>query len=213
MTVVSRSRGRPRGDDGEARRALLRAGRCQFAQHGYAGTSTREIVAAAGVTAPALYHHFGSKAGLYAAVTEEVNDIVLEAFAVAIAGSTSQRDRVDAILDASIEIQASDPALSHFVIGAPIDFSRSPDLASLAPQMTRLRTFLERTFPGGSGEGDLVALLLTLIFGLSRLAASSRPADYRSAVESVRSFAHRALSGPRDEATPSPRRRGWQPPD
>lgn len=35
-----------------------------FAQKGFAATSVREIAAAAGVTKPTLYYHFGSKEGL-----------------------------------------------------------------------------------------------------------------------------------------------------
>ncbi len=36
-----------------------------FTARGYAATSVREIVAAAGVTKPVLYYYFGSKEGLY----------------------------------------------------------------------------------------------------------------------------------------------------
>ncbi len=36
-----------------------------FTERGYAATTVREIVAAAGVTKPVLYYYFGSKEGLY----------------------------------------------------------------------------------------------------------------------------------------------------
>jgi len=39
-----------------------------FTQNGYASASTEEIVQLAGVTRGALYHHFGSKEGLFQAV-------------------------------------------------------------------------------------------------------------------------------------------------
>lgn len=55
---------------------LIQVGRAQFAQHGYAQTATEEIVRQAGVTRGALYHHFGSKEGLFAAVLNAVqNDV------------------------------------------------------------------------------------------------------------------------------------------
>lgn len=44
---------------------LLAAATKLFHRRGYASTSVREIVAAAGVTKPVLYHYFGSKEELY----------------------------------------------------------------------------------------------------------------------------------------------------
>lgn len=54
------------------RGALVAAGRTLFAERGFEGVSSEEIVAAAGVTRGALYHHFDGKRGLFAAVFEEV---------------------------------------------------------------------------------------------------------------------------------------------
>jgi AcrR family transcriptional regulator len=51
---------------------LIRTGRDLFAEHGYANVSAEQIVAAAGVTRGALYHHFGDKLGLFTAVFDEV---------------------------------------------------------------------------------------------------------------------------------------------
>jgi TetR/AcrR family transcriptional regulator len=48
-----------------ARQQILDAALGLFAQKGYAATTVREILFAAGVTAPSLYYHFGNKEGLY----------------------------------------------------------------------------------------------------------------------------------------------------
>lgn len=53
-------------------RKLVDLGRSMFAQYGYAETSMEELVAQAGVTRGALYHHFGSKDGLFTAVLADV---------------------------------------------------------------------------------------------------------------------------------------------
>jgi AcrR family transcriptional regulator len=54
------------------RTALLGAARKLFGESGYGDTSTDEIVAAAGVTKGALYHHFGGKEDLFRAIVEQV---------------------------------------------------------------------------------------------------------------------------------------------
>ncbi|MGQ0802957.1 MAG: TetR/AcrR family transcriptional regulator [Actinomycetota bacterium] len=66
------------------REALLQAARKLFGEQGYAGTSTEDVVAQAGVTKGALYHHFEGKPDLFRAVFEqlkhEISDQVAEVF-------------------------------------------------------------------------------------------------------------------------------------
>ena len=76
------------------RSALVGAARPLFAERGYAGVGTEEIVRAAGVTRGALYHHFGGKDDLFAAVYEQVEaELVAEIGQVATVAS----DPLDAL--------------------------------------------------------------------------------------------------------------------
>lgn len=56
---------------------MLAAAAAEFGDHGYDRASLRKIAAAAGVTTPVVYDHFGSKAELYAAVAWEQADALL----------------------------------------------------------------------------------------------------------------------------------------
>ena len=76
-TNSPRRRGRPANtstDDTIA--AVLASARRLFAAKGYAGTTNREISAAAGLAHTAIYNHFGSKAQLFTAVFVDVQDLL-----------------------------------------------------------------------------------------------------------------------------------------
>src|SRR6476659_3155615 len=66
------------------RAALIELGRMMFGERGFAETSVEEIVAKAGVTKGAFYHHFSGKEDLFKEVYEqverEVTDIVAPSF-------------------------------------------------------------------------------------------------------------------------------------
>jgi len=64
------------------RGALIAAARSLFAERGYAGVGTEEIVRAAGVTRGALYHHFAGKRELFEAVYERVEAELAERIAL-----------------------------------------------------------------------------------------------------------------------------------
>jgi len=57
----------------ETRAKLIAAARTAFGTVGYAETAMDELTASAGLTRGALYHHFGDKKGLLAAVIAEID--------------------------------------------------------------------------------------------------------------------------------------------
>lgn len=101
-----------RTDGGETvRDRLLRVAIEQFARRGYAATTVREIVTAAGVTKPVLYYHFGSKEGLYLAIMSEAFSEVEKLIAASLAepGEPSERllglfDRIFALMVEHLDV-------------------------------------------------------------------------------------------------------------
>jgi AcrR family transcriptional regulator len=63
---------RPIRLSGEARREkILAAAKACFARHGFAGTTTKSVAAAAGISEGLLFKHFATKSALYAEILDE----------------------------------------------------------------------------------------------------------------------------------------------
>ena len=109
-------RERPRAERGDAtRNALLRAGRELFAERGFAAVGTEEIVARAGVTRGALYHHFADKRDLFRTVHEELEQSLVAGIGARIGGIEDPWELmvagVRAFLDACV-----DPAVMRIAL-------------------------------------------------------------------------------------------------
>jgi AcrR family transcriptional regulator len=70
------------------RSRLLDAAETLFVDRGYEGTSTQQILAAAGVSRGGLYHHFANKRELFEAVFSRVSDAALARAARGVEGSS-----------------------------------------------------------------------------------------------------------------------------
>lgn len=149
----------------EATRALLlTTARRVFAESGYADASMDELTAQAGLTRGALYHHFGDKKGLLAAVVEQI-DAETDARLQAISSAASDpwlgfQQRCRAYLDMALE-----PEIQRIVLrdaravlgGASLDSQRH-----CVDSMQRLIEDLVRL--GVVAEVDAQALA-SLIYG------------------------------------------------
>ena len=88
-----KSRGaRARMTGRERREQLIVIGRRQFAAKGFDATTVEDIAAAAGVSKPVVYEHFGGKEGLYAVVVDREIEALLKAVqgALTTAGTSRQ---------------------------------------------------------------------------------------------------------------------------
>lgn len=94
---------------------LLGEARRRFSEVGYAAAATEQIVADAGVTRGALYHHFGSKEGLFAAVFARLQAEIGERVAAAAATATDPWDRLIAGCHAFLAASL-DPEVQRIVL-------------------------------------------------------------------------------------------------
>ena len=97
--------------DPGARERLLKSATALFARKGYAATTVREIVEAAGVTKPVLYYYFRSKEGLFQDLTGlaiAAHDALLERVRQT-PGTPTEKirllfDRVFALIQENVEV-------------------------------------------------------------------------------------------------------------
>lgn len=109
--------GYARGD--ETRQRIIEAALELFGERGFAGASTREIAAMAGVNAPALQYYFENKEGLYRACVETIAEHGWQVFAPAVGHARAMLDTdasVDVLIDAFVGLLR---ALSDRMFTAP----------------------------------------------------------------------------------------------
>jgi AcrR family transcriptional regulator len=97
------------------RTALVAAARELFAERGYAGVGTEEIVHSAGLTRGALYHHFSGKEDLFRAVYEELERSLMEQIAAEAASAGDPRAALRAGASAFLDA-CTDPAVARIAL-------------------------------------------------------------------------------------------------
>ena len=110
----------------EAMRAqLIAAGRALFTDKGYAETGTPEIVAAAGVTRGALYHHFADKQALFRAVVVEEATRVAEEIERGAPSDIPARDALIAGGEAFLEAMRAPGRIRLLLLDGPAVLGRA----------------------------------------------------------------------------------------
>lgn len=187
--TAKRPAGRPRGDTAAATAGVLvRAALEVFADVGYDAASTRAILGRAGVSAPVLYHHFGNKAGLFAAVARHVHHTVVDALrSAAVEGDLA--DRLRAALVRSAELQAENRALVRFLATAPLELRFHPELRDATHDLNGVLDFFttlcDQHAPPGIDVEDAARVARVHLHGLARVAATASPTEFRRTIDAV----------------------------
>jgi AcrR family transcriptional regulator len=168
-------------------RALLEAARDLFARDGYGATSLDAVVARAGVTKGALYHHFAGKRELFAAVFERE----LDALALALGDAfRAERDPWEGLRAACAAFLATtlDPDVRRIVL---LDSFSALGFATVRESEAGLLEALGYALRLSMSEGRLperpVEPLAALLFGALCEAAltTARADDERAAHAAV----------------------------
>ncbi|MGY4818326.1 TetR/AcrR family transcriptional regulator [Pseudomonas chlororaphis subsp. piscium] len=128
----------------ETRSKLIASARQAFGSLGYANTSMDDLTAEAGLTRGALYHHFGDKKGLLAAVVEQLDaemDQRLEAISRGtddLWGAFVQRCRTYLEMAQEAEIQRIVLQDARAVLGDLTDASEEQCVLSLSALLDEL---------------------------------------------------------------------------
>jgi AcrR family transcriptional regulator len=194
MNVKSR-----KAEQSEATRAaLVDAARELFADRGYAGVATEEIVQRAGVTRGALYHHFKDKRALFRAVVDQLEQEAAERIANAALAQEDpwqmQMTALHAFLDGCL-----DPAVQKILlVDAPSVLGTAEWREIEATYgLALVRMGLEGVMDAGLIERQPVEPLAHLILGALAEAGLmiARASDQKEARREVGESVERVLEG------------------
>jgi AcrR family transcriptional regulator len=196
-TRTPRGRGRPANTSSDDTIAdLLRSARRLFAAKGYAGTSNREIAAAAGLAHTAIYNHFGSKAQLFTAVFVDVQDLLIVELDRSVAAAPGEPALPRALFDATEALRAADPSYVEFLASMYIEVRRDPELAqvyaggaSTFPIVDRLRELSAGSGAetGGHTAGDeQLWFWIAFALGLAQLSALADTDTFTATLDAFR---------------------------
>ncbi|WP_029030679.1 TetR/AcrR family transcriptional regulator [Salinarimonas rosea] len=173
------------------RDTLIATARALFAEHGFAETSTPALVAAAGVTRGALYHHFVDKRALFRAVVEAEATAVAEAIEASDDVAASPLERLLAGADAYLRAMAEPGRTRLLLVEAPAVLGES-DRRTI--EETRGDATLREGLAAAIAAGALQPLPLAVLApvlsaALERaaeaMAAGAAPEDCRTVIRAL----------------------------
>lgn len=123
-----------------------------FAARGYDAVGVQEIVEAAGLTKPSLYHHFGSKHGLLTELVDRRGEMLLNIVARAAAYEGDLPLTLNRVVQAYFAAANRDPAFHRFRLALWLAPSESEAGQAVAEQFQREADLMEALFEAASRD-------------------------------------------------------------
>ncbi len=150
------------------RKSLIAAARPLFAERGYAGVGTEEIVRAAGVTRGALYHHFDGKRELFEAVYEQIEVELAERIAAGAleANAASPLEAMQAGAEMFLRVSTEPEAQRIVLLDGPsvLGWDRWREIAA-AHGLGLIEATLQAAIEAGAIEAQPVRPLAHVLMG------------------------------------------------
>lgn len=176
--------------------SLVAAARELFAEDGYAATSLDAVVAKAGVTKGALYHHFGGKRELFEAVFVAEQTRLTSAVMAAVEGKEDPWEAFEAGCGAFIEACQEPGAQRIFLLDAPVALGWETIRRLESGSLELMKQGIEMSIEAGSIEPRPVIPLAHLLFGAVCESAMvvARAPDQDAALRDALAELHRLVS-------------------
>jgi len=176
--------------------SLVTAARELFAEDGYAATSLDAVVAKAGVTKGALYHHFAGKRELFEAVFVAEQVRLTTAVMAAAEGRDDPWQAFEAGCGAFIEACQAPGAQRIFLLDAPVALGWETIRRLESGSLELMKQGIQQAIEAGSIEDRPVAPLAHLLFGAVCESAMvvARAPDQDAALHDALAELHRLLS-------------------
>jgi AcrR family transcriptional regulator len=142
------------------RENIIRKAATLFNQHGFAGSSMSDVMAATGLQKGGIYRHFESKEQLAVEAFAYAVSLMGRRFAAALEGKTNAIDRLDAVISVFAALPSDPPVPGGCaVMNAAIENDDgNPALRERARQaMDGLRGLVARTAEWGKTRGEVRA--------------------------------------------------------
>lgn len=131
------------------REAIVRAAIEVFARNGYAGASTREICAQAGVTKPVLYYHFRGKEHLYQEVMIDSFSSYQKQLLSAAQTRGTLRERLLRMVTTDFSATKKDPMRARFILHMIFSPGEQHPLFDYVKEMERSRRLIAAVLQEG----------------------------------------------------------------